>query len=65
MLRICREVRIFPLLDLNAGESAVLPGITGALRQGPRPLGGAGGVRVSANGNRMLRIVKGNGTSTR
>jgi hypothetical protein len=29
MLRICREVRIFPLLDLNASESAVLPASPG------------------------------------
>jgi SAM-dependent methyltransferase len=60
MLRVCREVRIFPLLDLNAGESAVLPGITEHFGKdytlSVEPVAYA----FQRNGNRMLRIVKGN-----
>ena len=62
MLRICREVRIFPLLDLNANESAVLPGIEEhfgkAYTLSVEPVA----YEFQRNGNQMLRITRGNGT---
>jgi hypothetical protein len=58
MLRICREVRIFPLLDLNAGESAVLPGITGHFGADHALSVEPVAYEFQRGGNRMLRIVK-------
>jgi SAM-dependent methyltransferase len=59
MLRICREVRIFPLLDLNANESAVLPGIREYFGTDHALSVEPVAYEFQRNGNRMLRIVKG------
>ncbi len=58
MMRICREIRIFPLLDLNAEESSVL-GETieffgSAYQIGIEPVA----YEFQRNGNKMLRISK-------
>jgi hypothetical protein len=60
MLRLCREVRIFPLLDLNAVESAVLPGIMDYFGRDHTLSVEPVAYEFQRNGNRMLRIVKGN-----
>ncbi len=62
MLRICREVRIFPLLDLNANESAVLPGLTAHFGRDYALTVEPVAYEFQRGGNRMLRIVKGEGT---
>ena len=62
MLRICREVRIFPLLDLNANESAVLPGLTAHFGRDYALTVEPVAYEFQRNGNRMLRVVKREGT---
>ncbi len=58
MMRICREIRIFPLLDLNAEESRVLGDTIeffgSAYQIGIEPVA----YEFQRNGNKMLRISK-------
>jgi hypothetical protein len=58
MMRICREVRIFPLLDLNAQESAVLKGVVNFFEQQYEVRVEPVAYEFQRNGNQMLRIKK-------
>ncbi len=58
MLRICQEIRIFPLLDLDAKESGVLKGIIDSFREKYRVTMEPVAYEFQRNGNKMLRIVK-------
>jgi hypothetical protein len=58
MLRICREIRIFPLLDLDAKESDVLKGVIGFFRKNYRVTIEPVAYEFQRNGNTMLRIAK-------
>ncbi len=58
MLRICREVRIFPLLDLDAKESSVLPGIIDFFSKEYLVSIEPVNYEFQRKGNRMMRINK-------
>ncbi len=58
MLRICQEVRIFPLLDLDAKESSVLPDIVDFFSKEYTVSIEQVSYEFQRNGNRMLRIAK-------
>jgi len=56
MLRICKEVRIFPLLNLNAEKSEVLNGIVNEFKKGFKLNIESVNYEFQQDGNEMLRI---------
>jgi hypothetical protein len=58
MLRICKEVRIFPLLDLNAQESGVLRGIMNHFQKEYQLTILQVAYEFQIDGNKMLIIKK-------
>jgi hypothetical protein len=64
MLRICRQIRIFPLLDLNAQPSSVLKGIIDFFQNKYQLEIIPVAYEFQRNGNQMLQISKQNITFT-
>lgn len=58
MLRICKQIRIFPLLDLNAQPSPVLEGMIDFFQQQYRVDIIPVAYEFQRNGNQMLQISK-------
>lgn len=58
MMRICKEIRIFPLLDLNAKESEVLSGILAYFNEQYQVSIETVGYEFQRNANKMLKISK-------
>ena len=56
MLRVCREIRIFPLLNLNAGKSEVLDEVCDYYSRNYEVKISKVGYEFQKNGNQMLSI---------